>query len=160
MHPMLFDDDDSLWHVLSEGRLLTEKRMHAETGDDIVLIPIPVLRWGSISPVATELALTEDPYQAVQKQRALRAAEAAQRKLEFLRSDLTDAERKLVELLVREPMTNRELARRLHLSPSTIGNQLSSIYDKFAKRFHVPRADRAVLIAEFAPLLAGGGGTA
>lgn len=151
---MLFDEDDHLWHVLSEGQLLADKRMHAEAGDDLVMIPIPVLRWSSISPAATELALTADPYRAVQKQRAMRETEALRRKSEFVQRELTQAERELLELLVRDPMPNTQLARRLHRSPKTVANQLSAIYDKFRDRFSTARADRTILIAEFALLLA------
>jgi len=150
---MLFEEGDCLWHLLSEGRLLAEKHLHPTSEEEAVLVPIPVLRWSGISPVATELALTEDPYQAVQKQRAWWKAEATQRKREFLEQDLTVAERKLVELLVGEPMSNRQLARRLHRSEKTVANQLTIIYRKFRDHFHLPRVDRTILIAELAPLL-------
>jgi CRISPR-associated Csx14 family protein len=151
---MLFDNDDCLWHVLSEGKLLAEKRMHPAADDDIVLIPVPALRWGSLSPART-LSKTDDPLQAFQVQQAWRDAETIQRKREFLERDLTDAERELLQLLVREPMTNAALAARLHRSPSTVANQLSSIFAKFAQHFPVARIDRAILIVEFAPLLTG-----
>jgi CRISPR-associated protein Csx14 len=150
---ILFDDGDCLWHVLSEGKLLAEKRMHPATGDDIVLIPVPVLRWSSVSP-ALILSKTDDPMQAFQVQQAWRDAETSQRKREFLERDLTDTERDLLTLLVREALPNAQLATRLRRSRKTVANQLSSIFAKFAQHFPAARVDRSVLIAEFAPLLA------
>jgi CRISPR-associated protein Csx14 len=149
---MLFDDGDCLWHVLSEGKLLTDKRMHAEADDDIVLIPVPVLRWGSVSP-ALILSKTDDPMQAFQVQQALRDAEATQRKREFLEQVLTEAERDVLKLLVREQLPNKRLAARLRRTQGTVANQLTDIYTKFRAHFNTPDADRAVLIAAFAPLL-------
>lgn len=149
---LLFDEGDCLWHVLSEGKLLAEKRMHPAADDDIVLIPVPVLCWSSISPALT-LSKTDDPMQAFQVQQAWRDAEETQRKREFLERVLTAAERELLTLLAREGLTNQQLACRLHRSPKTVAHQLTNIYAKFTDHFPVTRADRAVLIATFAPLL-------
>lgn len=149
---MLFDENDCLWHVLSEGKLLSEKQMHAQSGEDIVLVPIPVLLWSTVSPVFTELACTEDPYQAVKKQRALHEAETVRRKQEFFERELSPAERQLMELFVREPMSNKQLAARLHRSPKTVANQFSAIFDKLERCFRMSQVDRTVLVAEFASL--------
>jgi DNA-binding CsgD family transcriptional regulator len=93
--------------------------------------------------------------QAFQVQQTLRDAEATRRKREFLEQVLTEAEGDLLTLLAREGHSNAALAARLHRSRSTVANQLTSIYTKFSQHFPTARCDRAVLIAEFAPLLAG-----
>ena len=40
-------------------------------GDKVYLVPVPVLRWSSVSPVLTELALREDPWEAIQVQKPM-----------------------------------------------------------------------------------------
>ena len=71
---LLFDDGDRVWHVLSEGRQPGNERvMHARPGDTVSLLPVPVLRWSSVSLVMTELAVREDPREAIRAQRFLTA---------------------------------------------------------------------------------------
>jgi CRISPR-associated Csx14 family protein len=152
---MLFDDDDHLWHLLSTGKILKEKRMQSQPGDEVKLIPIPVLRWSAVSPVLTELARHDDPWEALQEQRQLRLRTEWQRKKEFVERTLTRAEREVVELLVREGLSNEAIAQRQHRSVRTVGNHLSHVYDKLHEflgfRDDVP-TDRAVVIAELAPV--------
>jgi len=150
---MLFDDDDHLWHLLSTGKILEEKRMQSQPGDEVKLIPIPVLRWSAVSPVLTELARHDDPWEALQEQRHLRLHAELQRKKQFVERILTRAEREVVELLVREGLSNEAIAERQHRSVRTVGNHLSHVYDKLHEfldfRDDVP-TDRAVVIAELA----------
>ena len=150
---MLFDDNDQLWHLLSVGSLLEEKRMHLQPGDEVKLIPIPVLRWSAVSPVLTDLARHDDPWEALQAQRQLRHRAAWQRKNDFVARMLTRAEREVVALLVREGLSNEAIAQRLHRSVRTVGNHLSHVYDKLHEflgfRDDVP-TDRGVVIAELA----------
>lgn len=152
---MLFDDSDQLWHLLSTGKILKEKRMQMQEGDEVKLISIPVLRWSMVSPVLTELARYDDPWEALQEQRQLRLHTYWQRKKDFVESTLTRAEREVIELLVREGLSNEAIARRLHRSVRTIGNHLSCVYDKLHEflgfRDDVP-TDRGVVIAELAPV--------
>ncbi|MEX0806072.1 MAG: CRISPR-associated ring nuclease [Candidatus Binatia bacterium] len=62
---LLFDEDDRVWHLLSEGWKPGDERvMHAKPGDAISLLPVPVLRWSSVSPVMTELAVPNRDRQA------------------------------------------------------------------------------------------------
>lgn len=59
---LLFDEDDRLWHLLSEGwRPGSERVMHLSPGDRTWLVPVPVLYWSAVSPALTELALRENP---------------------------------------------------------------------------------------------------
>ena len=132
---LLFDREDRLWHLVSEGSLLTEKRLHPEPGDQAHLIPIPVLRWSSIAPAATELILSDDPFDALSRQDRMRRQEEQRTQAAFLRGWLTPAERKLAELIVREGISNAEAGERLSRSPKTVANQLTSIYAKLREFF-------------------------
>jgi len=151
---LLFEEDDCVWHVLSEGALLASKEMHASSAEGVTLIPIPVLRWSSLPPVYTKLAQTDDPYQAVQFGRRAMEDEAYRKRERFFSEVLTESERTLVEALMRTPSaTNAALARTCHRSPRTVGNQLSAIYRKFAETFRVPSANRALLVSALTPVV-------
>lgn len=148
---LLFDEEDRLWHLLSEGRLLAEKLMHPTPDEEAVLIPVPVMRWSAISPVFTELARRSDPWEAVSDQRAIKAWEEVSRRREFLECRLTPAEREVVLLLVKEGLDNEEIARRLGKSAKTVANQLTTAYEKFHEFLGFRedlKVDRAILIAE------------
>jgi CRISPR-associated Csx14 family protein len=157
---LLFDEGDHLWHLVSEGDLLAQKRLHPEPDDLVQLIPIPVLRWSSIAPVATELVLTEDPFDALARQDRFRKREDLWARASFVRDQLTPAERELVALIVREGVSNAEAGRRLSRSPKTVANQLSSVYGKLHTFFGL-REDvavgRAMLIALFSPYFSSAG---
>ena len=150
---LLFDEDDRVWHLLSEGWQPGDERvMHLRPGDRAWLVPVPVLRWGTVSPVLTELAMREDPWEAIQAQRAMQRDEDRRRKREFVEHWLTPAEREVVRLACRG-LDNAAIARQLEKAESTVANQLTSIYAKLHEwrgfRTDVP-VSRAVLVAEFA----------
>lgn len=150
---LLFDEDDRVWHLLTPGwRPGGDRVMRWHPGDDAQLVPVPVLRWASVSPVLTELALAEDPWQAIQAQRRMRQSEEMRRRREFLERWLTPAESDVVRLVV-QGLDNASIARRLQKSESTVTNQLTSVYGKLHEwrgyRTDVP-VSRSVLVAEFA----------
>lgn len=150
---LLFDEDDRVWHLLSEGWKPGDERvMHLRPGDRVWLVPVPVLRWGSVSPVLTELALREDPWEAIQAQRAMRQEEERRRKREFVEHWLTPAEREVVRLVCLG-LDNAAIARQVKKAESTVANQLTSVYAKLHEwrgfREDIP-VSRAVLVAEFA----------
>jgi CRISPR-associated protein Csx14 len=150
---LLFDADDRLWHLLSEGwRPGHERVMRKRPDDGVTLVPIPVLRWSNVSPVLTELALQDDPWDAIQAQRSMRRQEDRRRKREFLDRWLTPAEREVVRFASRG-LDNATIAERLDKAEKTVANQLTSVYAKLHEwrgyRTDVP-VTRAVLVAEFA----------
>lgn len=150
---LLFDEDDRVWHLLSEGwRPGDERVMHVRPGEKVSLVPVPVLRWGSVSPVLTELALREDPWEAIQAQRTLQREEDRRRKREFVEHCLTPAEREVVRLAC-QGLDNAAIARQLGKSEKTVANQFTGIYEKLHEwrgfREDIP-VSRAVLVAEFA----------
>ncbi len=154
---LLFDEDDRVWHLLSEAwKPGDEQVMHVRPGDRVWLVAVPVLRWSSVSPVLTELALREDPWEAIQAQRALQREEDRRRKREFVEHWLTPAERKVVRLAC-QGLDNAAIAQRLGKSEKTVANQFTHIYARLHEwrgyRSDVP-VSRAVLVAEFAPYFA------
>jgi CRISPR-associated protein Csx14 len=150
---LLFDEDDHVWHLLTEDWRPGDKRvMHALPGDKVSLVPVPVLRWSAVSPVFTQLALREDPWEAIQAQKGMKQEEDLRRKREFLDHLLTPAEREVVRLAC-QGLDNAAISRQLHKSEKTVANQFTSIYDKLHEwrgfRDDIP-VSRAVLVAEFA----------
>lgn len=155
---LLFDEDDRVWHLLSEDWRPGDARvMHVRPGDRVSLVP--VLRWSTVSPVLTELAVREDSWEAMQAQRALRQQEDYRRQREFIEHQLTRAERELVRLAC-QGLDNAAVARRLHKSEKTVANQFTKVYEKLQEwrglRQDVP-VSRPVLVAEFAPYFAAAG---
>ena len=150
---LLFDNEDRVWHLLSEDWKPGDERvMHVRPEDRVSLVPVPVLRWSTVSPVLTELAVREDPWEAIQTQQVMQQEEERRRKGEFVEHRLSPAERELVRLAC-QGLDNATLARRLHKSEKTVANQFTNIYEKLHEwrgfRKDVP-VTRPLLVAEFA----------
>lgn len=153
---MLFDERDHLWHLLSTHSFEEKSKdgalMHPEHPTDATLVEIPVLRWSRIPSWATRLMASDDPLEAIKRQEEFVDLEDRRRKQEFLTKNLTLAEQEIVELLVCEGLTNKEIGRRLYKSEKTVANQLTEIFDKLHEflgfRDDV-RVDRYVLMVQF-----------
>jgi CRISPR-associated protein Csx14 len=121
-----------------------------------ILIPVPVPRWSSVSPVLTGLALREDPWEAIQAQRSIKKQEEHLRKTEFVEHWLTPAEREVVRLACKG-LDNTAIGRQLHKSEKTVEKQFTAIYAKLHEwrgfRENVP-VRRPLLVYEFAPYFA------
>jgi len=143
---MLFDEGDKLWHIVSQGKLLEEKRMHAQDGDTVNLIEIPVILWRAVSPVFTDLNQIDDPFKAVELQRSLRLSDAVDEARSFLLGVLTGAERQVTELVVEEGLTEAQLAARLTVARSTINTHLEHIYEKSKSHWQLETMNRAQLV--------------
>ena len=157
---LLFDEDDRVWHLLTEGwRPGDERVMHVRDGAKAILILVPVLRWSSVSPVLTGLALREDPWEAIQAQRSIKQQEEHLRKTEFVEHWLTPAEREVVRLACKG-LDNAVIGKHLHKSEKTVEKQFTAIYAKLHEwrgfRENVP-ARRPLLVSEFAQYFAIGG---
>lgn len=144
---MLFDEDDCLWHLYSDGTFLEKKRLHPKPGDDTHLIPIPVILWSQVSPVFTDLGEIEDPFQAIARIRELHISEKIDAARTFVLGSLSPAERRVVQSLVRDGLSDQELAKALHLSPRTIEQHLRSAYTKAAAHWDIASVNRTQLIA-------------
>lgn len=152
---LLLDERDHVWHLLSEGKLLQSKAMHARKPNEVVLVPVPVLRWNLLPSTVQEILLWDDPYRAIERQRQLQQQQRW-RLLQDFWAKLTPAEREVAEGLVRYGEKVKALAKRLNRTPKTIRNQLQSIYAKYRDHFDLP-ADAKVrdrLIADLSPVLA------
>jgi CRISPR-associated Csx14 family protein len=144
---LLFDEQDRLWHLFSSGDFLSSKRLHPEPGDEVHLIPIPVILWSQVSPVLTDLRQAQDPFEALGRIRQLQLRERLDQARAFVLGSLTAAERRVVELLVREGLAGQEIADRLVISPRTVEGQLRSAYLKAANHWELPDVGRAQLIS-------------
>jgi DNA-binding CsgD family transcriptional regulator len=141
---MLFEPDDRVWHLFSVPDLIAREALHPEPGE-ASLIRVPVLRWSEVSPVLTELALSDDPFEAVRRQEEIRRADAVRQARHFVEQVLTPAEREVVALVVREGLTDAQIGARTYRSPKTVGHHLSSAYRKARETFGLAEADRHTL---------------
>jgi len=144
---LLFDREDCLWHLLSAGALLNERRLHAGPADDVRLVPIPVLRWSALSPALPEVLEQDDPFQALRRQEQIQAQTSRRQLVIFVEQELTAAERQVVECVVREGWSNTQVAAHLHKSERTIAHQLSAVYDKAREYFGLNEVGRHRLAA-------------
>lgn len=145
---LLFDENDCVWHLLSEPLV---KKMHADEDDRVILIPVPVLPRIIISPITGDLLLTEDPWLAIKRYREIRETEEWLKLREFVERELTDTERKVLELLVRYGMSNKEIATQLDCREKTVANHISQIIRKCRYHLRIAELNRARIIAKFAP---------
>lgn len=142
--------DDCVWYLWSGEALRRSGEPRAAHPDDARLIAIPLPRLSPIAPVYTA------PLQAADLSGARAALERVrqQRLRRFVEEELTAAERAIAALLVRELLTVRQLAERLHKSPKTVQNQLNQIYAKMEAAFGLlpdRSVKREVLRRELAP---------
>lgn len=151
---LLLDEHDHVWHLLSEGKLLQSKAMHAQKADEVALVPVPVLRWSLLPSTVQEILLWDDPYRAIERQRQLQQHQRWQLLNSFWQK-LTLAEREVVKALVKHGGKAEDLAKRLNRSPKTVRNQLQSVYAKYRDHFDLPFETkvRERLIADLAPVL-------
>lgn len=150
---LLFDQDDRLWYLQSSPELVATKALWAADLSQVVLLPIPLLRWSPAPPILTDLALADEPVAALTWQHE----QLAVAKRRFLAEALTAAEREVAETAICTGGTDNELAAMLHKSPRTVSHQLAVVYDKLRVFLGVRddvRVDRHTLITEFAGIIA------
>lgn len=143
---LLFDEHDCAWHLISVPELIASQALHPQPGQ-AQLLPVPVLRWSQVSPVLTDLVLSDDPFEAAARQERLRQADALRLPRSFVRTVLSEAERQVVRLAVKEGLSDAQIAARLGRSRKTVGHQLSSAYAKASEHFSIQGANRHVLTA-------------
>lgn len=144
---LLFDDGDCLWHLYSGGEFLTTKRLHPQAGDDVHLVPIPLVLWSSVSPILLNIAKVDDPYKAYEMQRNERVRQEILQAEAFLEKELSGSEREVVALLVSETLSDEEIAARLHKSRRTVEQQLRSAYKKAEAYYEIGEVNRTHLIS-------------
>lgn len=144
---LLFDENDQLWHLFSTGDFLNSKRLHPGPQDQVHLVPIPVILWGQASPVFANLSRIEDPYVAVELTRKLQLREKIDSARAFVLGSLTPAERRVVEALVEQGLSDRDIAEQLYLSPRTVEQHLRSAYAKASDHWELDGVTRTQLVA-------------
>ncbi|MCP4538868.1 MAG: hypothetical protein GY832_17170 [Chloroflexi bacterium] len=141
---LLFDENDRVWHIFSTPALIEAKALHPAL-DEAALIHVPVLRWSDVSPVLTDLILSDDPFEALERQEELRQANTLRPVQIFVEQVLTPAERSVVQLVVCEGLTDIQIAEQTNRSSKTVGHHLSSAYRKARVTFDMNHADRHTL---------------
>ncbi|HEY73856.1 MAG: hypothetical protein DRJ03_12700 [Chloroflexi bacterium] len=141
---LLFDSNDRVWHISSKPALVASKALHPQPGQ-ATLIRVPVLRWSDVSPALTDLILSDDPFEALQRQEELLQADALRLARAFVERALTPSERDVVQLIVCEGLTDNQIAERTCRSVKTVGHHLSSAYRKARVTFELRHADRHTL---------------
>jgi CRISPR-associated protein Csx14 len=128
---LLLGPADRIWHLYSDDNLRNSGRMLLGPDDRAQLIAAPLPRPSLAAPYFTpsgRAPTRSASLAAVELQRTHQARR-------FLDHVLTPAERALATLVVTEVLTVADLAARLHKSPKTVTNQLSTIYDKLETVF-------------------------
>lgn len=146
---LLFEADDRVWHLMSEGwQPGSEKRMHVRPEDQVWLVPVPVLRWTDSAGLLAAFGEFDDPAEAMRRQEELARADDLRRVREFVEKKLTRAEREVVRGAC-QGLENAAIARRLSKSEATVANQLTSAYRKLNEFLGFPERapDRTVLVA-------------
>jgi CRISPR-associated protein Csx14 len=150
---ILFDAGDRLWYVLSTSEFEQARLMHRRSRFDAGLVPVPVLRWGAVSPVLTALVREQDPFRAVEAQEQLVERQADQQRAEFLAEALTPAEWRVLADYVTHGGTDRDIAARLNVQFRTVSTHLGRVYGKLRDHFgYDPAAPvgRDTLMQQFA----------
>jgi CRISPR-associated protein Csx14 len=141
---LLFEADDRVWHLFSVPTLVESRALHPQPGE-ARLIRVPVLRWSEISPMLTDLALSDDPFEALRRQEERLQTDALRQARLFVEQELSPAEMECVRWVVCRGLTDAEIAEKTHRSPKTVGHHLSSAYAKARAFFGLNRADRYTL---------------
>jgi len=144
---LLFDEHDRLWHLFSQGEFLESKRLHPEAGDEVQLLEAPIILWNRVAPVFSALEGVNDPFEAVERARSAQLAARGEDLRAFILGALTPAERRVTALLVREGLTDAEIARRLVNSSRTVESHLRAVYRKAAAHWDLTSVNRTQLIA-------------
>lgn len=138
-----FGEEDRCWHLFSDfWQNERNRKMHAEPGDNAVLVPVPVLRWTPMSTVAADLALTDDPWQVLSRQEELERRDKDLRLRAFLRG-LHPAQREVARLLAKG-LDNPAIAVRRDRSINTVTKQIKDIYDEWRTFFGITPLDARV----------------
>lgn len=124
---MLFDEQDRLWHLVSNPQLVKSRRLFPEDGDEYRLVPVPVIRASDRPDLLRQF---QNAQEAVREQEALRQ----ELKYTLFMEKLTEAERKVARLLA-QGLSNEAIASELTNAPSTISKHLSNIYGKWQEVF-------------------------
>lgn len=143
---MLFDDRDRLWHISSHPDLEASARLHADVNEWARLIPIPVIAWGRLSPVFDILNTVDDPFTAAKQLSAFRLREQWDLARIFILTKISPAELLVVELLIREDLSQNEIAEKLSLSQRTVEQHLRSVYRKAADHWEVANVNQTQLV--------------
>ncbi|MEM7119439.1 MAG: CRISPR-associated ring nuclease [Chloroflexota bacterium] len=153
---LLFWPEDKVWHVVSRDEFMSTRAMHDNSGQSL-LVPIPVIRLSTASPVLGMMLTSSDPYDALLAQENYMNLMDLRRKEELL-SHL-DADERQILVGVAQGLSNEAIGQRLtkRLSRKTVANKLTMIYAEYVapdvpsniKQSASEENARAYLAAEF-----------
>jgi CRISPR-associated protein Csx14 len=127
---LLFGPEDRIWYLYSDDNLRASGRHTLRSTDDARLVQIP-LPPPLTAPIYGHALEAETPDEA----RSLLARQVVEQRRRFVEDELTPAEREVARFVVQDVATVGEIAARLHKSPKTVTNQLTSIYAKLEAVF-------------------------
>ena len=143
---ILFDEEDRLWYLHSSGAFLAGKRMHPQLGDEVALVPVPVVLWSRMTPAFERLRQAENPTTALKVLETLQIQEKMEVCRSFVLGALTPSEARVVKELVLYGLGDQEIGDSLYLSPRTVEQHLRSAYAKAVSHWELEGVTRTQLV--------------
>ncbi len=148
---MLFDAHDKLWHLISNGSLLAERRFDLQPGDNSHLVELPVMALQVLAPDLFNFAPSTPPLETFAQIHALQVQRHISKGAKFVEQKLTPSQWRVVKTLLAHKETDQALALRLKLSPKTIESHLREAYAKANEHWEITTVRREVLVALLQP---------
>ncbi|HUN23590.1 MAG TPA: CRISPR-associated ring nuclease [Anaerolineales bacterium] len=143
---LLFDERDRIWHIHSSAELEASRRLLPADGDVCYLVEVPVVRWGSLSPIFSErLSNAHSLAQALQAQKDLRLQDKFLLARVFIEEILTPGEARVLAV-AQEGVETLAIAERLSSSVATVETHLGAIFRKARVHWEVAELTRMGLI--------------
>lgn len=131
---LTFDSDkDKCWHLIAQQEVAAAEGMHAQPGERVQLIEVPVLRWKTWKDWSSRSlaeAIAQDPLHAQDIAAQMDGEEMFGWRIEFVQRHLSAEERAILELLTLHGWENEEIDSAL---PGNCKNSITRIWRAYCR---------------------------